>query len=773
MVRHEFDIYVELYKRKEYRQIPIGEYSKGEYFFCTEKQIRTLHLLSDETTVNVGYGGSARCFTGETLVQASTGHKPIADIVEGDLVLTFNETTKVKEYKKVLKKFAFSCAVPPKMAIFTNNLKCTYDHEFLFNGKWTRAFELAERNLDSNPRQLLHIEPRQISNAQPQGKREVEINEACERREWVLTDNVKNEWEDIYDKTAQDCSTSVYSESVKQTLRESHRLQSSKQYCSESRMVYSAGKRKAFTKSGAIKLIQKGRKTTRKLLKAWRGQRESDFNRSNGFGNTGQVHATKIHPKDVVKRIRSNGMYDKGCYPASFMESREITNNEISGIRFEYLNEIIYDLHVEDNHNYTVTTDNIIVHNSGKSVIECTAIIMDCFAYEGIAWGLARKELTVLKRTVLLTLFKQLGFYGLKKDKDYNYNQQLNKITFSNGSEIFLIDTASQPSDPLLTRFGGFELTRCAIDESNETDAAVVEKLFERTGWRLNDKYGLKRKLFECFNPAKNHVYFRFYIPFKENREKDHIKFVVALPSDNPHPSVKEWIDDMIKTSDEVTVQRQVYGNFDYDDDPAALCTYKNILNIFTNDHVQRGDRRISADLAMQGRDKFIAGYWDGGVCKVAVDKGKSSGKEIESDLYELKVIHNVANTNIIADSDGLGAYLESYIENIVTFHGGAKASDMEFFNLKSQCAFKLAEKINNNEIRIICNDTQKDAIIAEISVCLKRENLDADASKKKIMSKEEMKKRLGRSPDYLDMLIMGMWFFIFENDYEFVIHNN
>jgi len=400
---------------------------------------------------------------------------------------------------------------------------------------------------------------------------------------------------------------------------------------------------------------------------------------------------------------------------------------------------------------------------SGKSAIECTAVILDCFAYPGIAWGLARKELTTLKRTVLLTLFKQLTFYGLEKDKDYNYNQQLNKITFTNGSEVFLIDTAYQPSDPLLTRFGGFELTRCAIDESNETERAVVEKLFERTGWRLNDKYNLKRKLFECFNPAKNHVYFRFYTPFKENREPEHMKFIVALPSDNPHPSVQEWIDDMIKTSDETTIQRQVYGNFDYDDDPAALCGYNNILNLFTNDHAVTGSKRISADLAMQGRDRFVAGYWDGNVCRVEIDKRKSSGKDIENDLKELKIRRGVANTNIIADSDGLGAYLESYIENIVTFHGGQKASDDEFFNLKSQCAFKLAEKINNHELKVICSDQQKDSIIAELTVCLKRENLDNDAAKKKIMSKDEMKKRLGNSPDYLDMLIMGMWYFIFE----------
>jgi len=404
---------------------------------------------------------------------------------------------------------------------------------------------------------------------------------------------------------------------------------------------------------------------------------------------------------------------------------------------------------------------------SGKSLIESVAIIFDCFSYPGIGWGLGRKELTTLKRTVLRTLFKTLAFYSildLKTNKGtsnytFNYDQQLNVIKFNNASEVFLIDTAKLPSDPLHTRFGGFELTRCALDESNETDREIVEKLFERTGWRLNDKYNLKRKLFECFNPAKNHVYFRFYVPFKNGLEDIWKKFIVALPSDNPHPSVKEWIDDMIKTADHVTVQRQVYGNFDYDDDPSALCTIESINDLFTNSHVISGKKCISADLAMQGRDNFIAGFWDGLICHVAIDKPKSTGKEIEEDIKKLKTLKCVPNSQIVADSDGLGAYLESYIQNIKTFHGGATALSNEYFNLKSECAFKLAEKINNREIRIVCTEAQKEKISIEIGVCLKRENLDSDTNKKKLLSKEEMKKRLGRSPDYLDMLLMRMYF--------------
>lgn len=397
---------------------------------------------------------------------------------------------------------------------------------------------------------------------------------------------------------------------------------------------------------------------------------------------------------------------------------------------------------------------------SGKTIIECTAIIIECLAYDGIAWGLARKELTTLKKTALLTLFKQMQFYGLD-DNDYKYNQQANEIRFINGSTIFLIDSSYKPSDPLNTRFGGFELTRCAIDESNETAASVVLKLFERTGWRLNDKYGLKRKTFECFNPAKNHIYTRFYIPYRDKNEPEHKKFILALPADNPHPSVKEWIIDIIATGDKITIERQIYGNFEYDDDPSALCDYDSICDMFTNSHIRGGENKyISTDLAMQGRDRFVAGYWRGMICNIKIDKERSTSKEIETDIRNLKNNEGVQNSRIVSDSDGLGAYLEGYIKNIKEFHGGALAKNKkEFYNLKAECAYKLAEFINTGKIYVICTKEQEERIKDEISVCLKRDNVDKDEGKKRIIGKDKMKILLGRSPDYMDMLLMRMIF--------------
>jgi hypothetical protein len=161
----------------------------------------------------------------------------------------------------------------------------------------------------------------------------------------------------------------------------------------------------------------------------------------------------------------------------------------------------------------------------------------------------------------------------------------------------------------------------------------------------------------------------------------------------------------------------------------------------------------------MKGRDKFIVGLWDNLVCSVKIDKALSTGKEIENDLASLMLTGHVGRSNTIADSDGMGAYLESYLTGIKEFHGGSKAiNDKEFANLKSECGYKLAELINTRSIRIICTEQQQQAIIQELGV-LKADDVDADEKKKRIIKKDLMKELLGRSPDYLDMLLMRMYF--------------
>jgi hypothetical protein len=108
-----------------------------------------------------------------------------------------------------------------------------------------------------------------------------------------------------------------------------------------------------------------------------------------------------------------------------------------------------------------------------------------------------------------------------------------------------------------------------------------------------------------------------------------------------------------------------------------------------------------------------------------------------------------------------LGAYLSAYLTGIKEFRGGASAYSSQFRNLKSECAYKLAEFINAGKLRIVCSAEQQEEIAEELEACLVAEDVDADTQKKGIIPKEEQKAILGRSPDKFDALNMGMIYYV------------
>ena len=391
----------------------------------------------------------------------------------------------------------------------------------------------------------------------------------------------------------------------------------------------------------------------------------------------------------------------------------------------------------------------------GKSYLGCFWLMQLGYYAPGTKYFIGRDSLKDTKASVLKTWVKLANSINFKAYK-FSYNL----IIFDNGSEVELLDLSFYPQkEPLYERFGSKEYTAGWIEEAAPVHYMAFEILKSRIGRWMNKEYNIKKKILCTFNPRKTWVYNTFYKPFRDDCLTSDTIFIPALATDNQHLP-DDYIETLKNLKDEVTKQRLLYGNFDYDDDPALLVDYDAINDMFTNSHVSEGVKHISADLAMQGRDKFVAGLWSGMRCSIKIDMDKSDAKEIEKALTKLKTDNGVPNSKIVADSDGLGQYLSAYIRNIYTFHGGHKPFDRKtYFNLKSECAFKLAEQINNRQIYIECTREQEDIIKAEISACLKHDNIDNDERRKKIISKDKMKEYLGHSPDYMDMLLMRMVF--------------
>jgi len=389
----------------------------------------------------------------------------------------------------------------------------------------------------------------------------------------------------------------------------------------------------------------------------------------------------------------------------------------------------------------------------GKTTLGCYWQLKRRLKFPGTRGFIGRAVMKTLKETTLMTFFEVAKMQGVKRGVHFDLTSSQDKefpncLTFRNGSLIFLRDLFSYPSDPDFDELGSLEISDAYIDECSQVVSKAKDILKVRIRYKLTE-YNLIPKILYTTNPTKNWAYSEFYKAHQRNELLDRRKFVQAFAWDNPdYP--KSSLESLKNMPEGPEKERLYRGNWDYSDDPSVLCEFDAIMDMFTNDHVERtGKKRISSDLAMQGRDKFIVAAWDGLVCRFVVDKGKSDGKSIETDVKQVMTSEGVSHSHTIVDSDGMGAYLESYLKGIKEFHGGAQAMHKkEFANLKAECGYKLAEKVNKREIKIICSPIQKEQIIKEMGV-LKAKNVDSDESRKRLIGKDDMKEQLnGKSPD-------------------------
>ena len=407
--------------------------------------------------------------------------------------------------------------------------------------------------------------------------------------------------------------------------------------------------------------------------------------------------------------------------------------------------------------------------NSGKSWLECHYLTIMSFAYPGTGWFLGRETLTVLKDTTLLTLWKVFKLYGITEGLHYKYHEKSAIIRFYNESEIFLLDLQFAPSDPLYQWLGGYEFTGGVVDESGEVNKQAIVALASRINRRKNAEYGIMAKILEGFNPSMTHIFTRYYLPWKKKELPPSHKFIKSLPTDNPSPDVAGWIQAIRASGDQQMIERLIDGNFEYENDPACLISAEAISDMFSNTHVPAGRRCVTADIARMGGDRIVIIEWQGFRGRViAFERAKLT---VSTTAIEAARMRNTCGkSDVLVDSDGMGSGVEDFGGFKGFVNGSSPLADPKkpigadgkpvkenFDNLKSQCAFRIAEIINEKGLFLECEDWMQDLIMQELAQ-LKQKNMDSDG-KRAIVPKDKMKEKLGRSPDFLDAILMRAWF--------------
>lgn len=396
-----------------------------------------------------------------------------------------------------------------------------------------------------------------------------------------------------------------------------------------------------------------------------------------------------------------------------------------------------------------------------KSWTGCAWLAFMCENFPDTRWFIGREELKRLRESTLITFHKVCKQYGIE---GWKYNGQDHFIQFANGSRIDLLDLKLLPSDPYYERYGSIEYTGGWIEEGGEVNFGAYDTLRTRIGRQHNDKYGILGKLLVTLNPKKNWCHQVFWKPYKAGLLTGPVKFLKALVTDNPHIDAG-YIDKLQAIKDKVRKQRLLFGNFDYDDDDNALMDYDSLTDLFTNSFVPEGEWYITGDVARYGKDKTVIMVWCGWRVVAIYVLEKKSVTEVAAFIEGLRVKHSIALSNVIVDEDGVGGGVVDILNCNGFVNGSSPLLNPEnhekenYRNLKSQCYYRLADRVNRKGAYIICEDYEiRETIIEELEQ-VKKKDPDSDEKKLQVVEKAEMKEMLGRSPDYADTIMMREWF--------------
>lgn len=717
------------------------------------KQLEAIKAWTDKDTIDIVFGGSKGCTVKHTKVLTDFGYKEIQDFKIGDNVASLNEVGYL-EYKKVIdvKKFnLLTTSEYNKMITFVmrdgNKLSLTPNHEVYYGGNWIPAGEFTERILDCNSRHKWDV--RNIIN----GKNSLKQGLWTDKETYFETFNDKQR---LFENTLKNVGENIFStpiscylfsnKSSEQAISKSYKFQSKRQSIREFGVGNRQRKYKSFKRTlSSIIWRQKRRKRS-----------HNDIDESTSVRNK-----SKIQTKSCNKRYIRKGIWSCSNNDKRYSVAKELDSHLISEIRFELIKDSVYDLTVADNHNYIATESNIIVHNSGKSFIGCSLICADALMYPKTHYFIARKTLSDLRKFTTPSIQEVMSIWGIGEEY-YSFNGQDNYFKFYNGSKIFLIDAKYLPSDPNYMRFGSMQMTRGFIEEAGEFDIECKNNLQASIGRWMNKEYNLAPKLLQTCNPSKNYLYKDYYKPNTEGNLPSHMKFIQALPTDNK-TLPQDYVPNLMKILSHNEVQRLVYGNWEFDDNPYAMFEYADILGMYTNEFIKpTQDRYMTCDIAYTGSDKFVIVVWAGFVVLKIIAIDKIDDTMVSKKINELRIENRVPLKNVIYDADGLQTFTRASTKlgNLVgatPFNNNGKPIKMHgktenFKNLKAQCYWYFAEAVKDSKV-FIQEDKYRKQVIEELEQ-INRSPLQDDG-KISLEKKEEIKKRIGRSPDFSDALML------------------
>lgn len=208
-------------------------------------------------------------------------------------------------------------------------------------------------------------------------------------------------------------------------------------------------------------------------------------------------------------------------------------------------------------------------------------------------------------------------------------------------------------------------------------------------------------------------------------------------------------------------------GNWKVVDDDDILFGYNYLMDMREADYVAAGrgpnEHFITADIALEGADMFVVGVWSGWRLIHIETRKKTTGPEILKVITDLARMYKVPRSNIAFDRDGVGDTLTGFLPGSYGLRGGAaplpekneNTKSPAYENLRAQLLYRMRGRVERGGVYVAPTVKEKDfdLIVEELRAFRKKPM--AGERKLAVSRKDEIKARIGRSPDFGDMFWM------------------
>lgn len=384
----------------------------------------------------------------------------------------------------------------------------------------------------------------------------------------------------------------------------------------------------------------------------------------------------------------------------------------------------------------------------GKTVVTLLVIFSLCRIFPGSRWAIVRKDLPTLRRNLLPSFEKMRPkFVG-----------QMNRSTWEakcNNGSVIIFFPESIKDDPNGDRFRGLEVNGFLLEEANELQEQTFYRCMERAGtWVLPGGTQPAPIILLTCNPALGWVKNLFYNLWKAGTLAAPYYYLPARADDNPH--IPAEVRAAWKNLPEKDYKRFVEGDWDVADDPDQLIKFEWLMGSYEVEPVP-GKQHMGIDVARFGDDMTVFAYmrgnelyefetWSGLPIDKTSDYAASRINErgIPADCVGVDVVGLGAG---VADNLRASGYnVKDIVSGAGTVSiGGEEETLYTFKNLRSQMWWHFRERLRKGEIAITCRHQR--LVDDLLSVKYK---IGADKVVQ-VESKDDIKKRLGRSTDYGD----------------------